>query len=289
MLSRDYLPYIDLPSKLGIKKGDDVLLASDVTLLARKAIRQEGEFSTDKLIENFLQFVGPGGTLIIPSFNFILRNGDTFDPRETMPVTGALAESAMKRKDFARTTHPLHSFLVSGNYAEKLTRMDNVSSFGPDSPFGFFKEINVLMLMVGTSVTSAFTFVHHAEEMEKVRYRRYRAISLNYVDPNGVPVKRVYQIYAKKPGWTMDLSLLESLFIKRGVLREVSFNGVKCSMVRLGDAYPIIRDDILHNDAQNISRFSKKLYIREHLKEILSSLHLYSTLTEKISHAPGPR
>ena len=87
----------------------------------------------------------------------------------------------------------------------------------------------------------------------------------------------------------MDLAKLEALFREKGILKEISFNGVPCAQVRLGQAFPIIRNDIVNNKSRSISRFSPSLFVREVAKKTLSSLHLYSTLTEKISHGTGSR
>jgi aminoglycoside 3-N-acetyltransferase len=241
------------------------------------------------LLDSFIEKVGEEGTLIIPAFNFNLEDGEKYDVRRSIPITGALAESALKRDDFIRTWHPLHSFLVHGKYARTMKDMENTSSFGPDSPFAFFKEKDVLMLMLGTSVTDAFTFVHYVEELERVNYRRFRKKRIEYVSSDGKVSWKEIEIYAKKPGWTMNLAPLEKLFRDKGIMKESSFNGVPCTQVRLGEAFPVILEDIISNKSRNISRFSLNLFLREFAKKTLSSLHLYRTLTEKISHGPGPR
>ena len=143
--------------------------------------------------------------------------------------------------------------------------------------------------MIGTSVTDAFTFVHHVEETEGVDYRRFRRIKINCRYTDGKEEMKEVRLYAKKPGWTMNLARLENLFKEKRVLDEKIFNGISCSLVRLGEAYPIIRDDIHNNQARNISHFSLGLYARELAKKTLSSLHLHRTLTDRISHGPGPR
>jgi len=289
MSSQPYIPYREIPLKLAISAGDSLMVASDLTRLAMAALRKEGEFSPDRLIDSFLQTLGPEGTLIIPSFNFNLKNNESYHPQNTPPITGALAEAAFGRKDFIRTYHPLHSFLVKGRYAQELAGRRNSSSFGEDSPFSFYKENNALMLMIGTSVTDAFTFVHYAEEIEQVKYRRYKTIRLKYGTGDREMSWKDFRLYSKKPGWTMNLSALEKLFRDKGILEESSFNGVSCSQIRLGNAFPVIREDILSNHAKSISRFDPGLFFREIVKNALSSLHLYRTLTEKISHAPGTR
>jgi aminoglycoside 3-N-acetyltransferase len=289
MPSQAYIPCREIPSHLGVREGEIILLASDLTRLAIQVIRKEGQFNPDLLLDSFLQALGPDGTLILPAFNFNLKNGETFDTRKTIPITGALAEAALRRPDFRRTRHPLHSFLVSGKHAGALAAMNNLSSFGKDSPFAFFRENDVKMLMIGTGVTEAFTFVHYVEELERVKYRSYRHVRVNYVDADGTSGKKKFMIFAKKPGWTMDLAPLEEHFKEEGFLIERSINGVNYSSIQLGEAFSVIKDDILRHHSMRISRFSMKLYLREVLKSALLSLHLYKTLSEKIAHAPGPR
>jgi len=143
--------------------------------------------------------------------------------------------------------------------------------------------------MIGTGVSEAFTFVHHVEEMEKVAYRRYREIRLEYTDEEGRTAPLRFRLYAKKAGWTMDLAALEDLLDREGILNERSFNQTPCSSIHLGEAYSVIKDDILHHHAAHISRFSFNLYLKEIMKHTLSALHLYRTPSDRIAHAPGPR
>ena len=114
-MSQDtYIPYKQIAKKLGIAGGDTVLLTSDILALAMKARREEKEFISDPFINSFFEEVGADGTLMIPSYNFDLEDGDSYDIAKTEPMTGSLAIAAMKDQAFKRTQHPLHSFLVKG-------------------------------------------------------------------------------------------------------------------------------------------------------------------------------
>lgn len=289
MSSPSYIKVRDIPSFLGVKRGEFLWIASDLTRLTLQAIRSEGGFRPDVLLDSFLDALGPDGTLVIPAFNFNLRSGDVFDLRTTVPVTGALAEAAMKRRDFRRTRHPLHSFLVAGKYSAELIRLGNRSSFGPDSPFAFFREHDAGMLLIGTTVADSFTFVHHVEEMEKVRYRRMRRIEIRYRDESGNQEDREFLIYAKRRGWTMEMDGMEELLRRGGFLNERSFNNVVFTQLSLSVAYDIIRKDIRENHARSIARFSAGLFVRDTLRDTLAALHLYRTPSDRIAHAPRTR
>jgi aminoglycoside 3-N-acetyltransferase len=280
------LYYLDMFRQMDIAPGSLVMVTADLTRLALITRRKKRDFEIDRFITNLKQCLGKGGTLVIPSFNFNLQNGEHYNPSKSLPVTGALAIVALKRPEFLRTKNPMHSFLVWGEHAEALAALDNKSSFSSDSPFAFMKEHQAKMLLIDTTVSAAFTFVHHVEEMEKVHYRKYKSIGI-YVDENaGSPVRKDYLLYAKKPGWTMDLAGLETLLMEKQIARKMLINQVPFTIVDLQASYPVIKDDINQNKAENLARFSPELYLREKAKSLLSAVGIH-TLADKISHDPG--
>jgi aminoglycoside 3-N-acetyltransferase len=296
--------------QLDIMPGSLVVVTADLTRLALTGRRLDIGFNIDNFIDTLKQCLGKGGTLVIPSFNFNLGNGDHYDPLKTIPITGALAVAAMKRLEFIRTKHPLHSFLAWGDHAEALAALNNKSSFAADSPFAYFREHNGIMLLIDTTITDAFTFVHHVEEMEGVGYRRYRKIWLNVEGEawrhggmeagkrgsgeagkhgsgeEGKRGMREVLLYAKKAGWTMDLRGLEQLLFEEKAAKKIIYKQVAFTLVDLQAAYPVIQDDIRHNKARNLARFSLDLYLREKAKTALGAVGIH-TLNDKISHDPG--
>jgi aminoglycoside 3-N-acetyltransferase len=263
-----------------------VVLAGDVTRLALAGKRLETGFNINTFTDVVKQCLGKGGTLVIPAYNFNLRNNDQFHPKRSAPITGSLAVAALNRTEFIRTSHPLHSFLAWGEQAEALAALSNRSSFDERSPFAFFREHKALMLLVDTTVAEAFTFVHHVEEMEKVKYRRYKKLIIKVEGENGQINGKEILIYAKKPGWTMDMKGLEEILFREKVAKKQSINKVSFIQVDLAAAFPLIRDDIRNNRGRNISRFSFKLLFREMSKSVLQSFG-FRTLGDKISHDHG--
>ncbi|MCK5079475.1 MAG: hypothetical protein KAR09_06000, partial [Bacteroidales bacterium] len=70
MDQQPYIPYREIAGKLQIREGDVVLLTSDILRLAMKARKAEKRFSPEAFLESFLEALGSGGTLLIPSYNF---------------------------------------------------------------------------------------------------------------------------------------------------------------------------------------------------------------------------
>jgi aminoglycoside 3-N-acetyltransferase len=277
---------MDMIRNLGIPPGSVLMVTADLTRLALLARRKEGDFNIDRFIDSLLNYLGPDGTLVIPSFNFNLKNNGYYHPARSLPITGALAVAALKRPDFLRTKNPLHSFLVWGKHAEALSALNNQSSFSQDSPFAFMKEHHARMLLIDTTISAAFTFVHHVEEMERVSYRKFRKIRINFDRSPEKSAVIEYLLYAKKPGWTMDLAGLEKLLTEQHIAKKMLRHKLPFTLVDLEDAFPIIKDDILRNKAKNLARFSPELYLREKAKSILAAMGIH-TLADKISHDPG--
>lgn len=302
--------YLDMVRQLDIKPGSLVWVTADVTRLALAGRRLEVGFDINHFIDCIKQVLGKGGTLVIPSFNFNLKNQADYYPLKTLPITGALAVAAMKRPEFIRTNNPLHSFLVWGEHAEALATLDNRSSFAGDSPFAFIREHNGMMLLIDTTITAAFTFVHHVEEIERVGYRKFKRVNINVGGEAGKiagreefrtvgreddrtvrreddrTVGREVLLYAKKPGWTMDLSGLERILVEKDVAKKMMINKIAFTLVDLQAAYPLIKDDIEKNNAKNLARFSFSLYFREMAKSVLAAAGIH-TLADKISHDQG--
>jgi len=278
--------YRELITNFGISPGSLLMVTADLTRIAMSSLRNEGEFNIGFFIDSIQKHLGKEGTLVIPAFNFNLKNSGYYNPARSLPITGALSVAALKRTDFLRTRHPLHSFLVWGKYAESLAALNNRSSFGKDSPFAFLKAHHATMLLIDTSISAAFTFVHHVEEMEKVNYRKYRKFEILVDENDGKPVRKEFLLYAKKPGWTMELKGLETLLTDLEIAKSININNISCTLVDLAAAYPVIKNDILRNKARNLARFAPELYLREMAKSFLATIGIH-TLAYKISYDPG--
>ncbi len=281
MVEQKYISYRKIARELKIQKGDLVLLTSDILKLAIKSRKSEKEFDVNAFLDSFLEVLGQEGTLLIPAYNFDLEGGDAYSHTETLPMTGSLAVAAMKRNDFIRTSHPLHSFFVCGRDALPLSDMKNVSSFGPDSPFAYLMENNALMIFAGTTVAEAMTFKHFVEEAEQVWYRKYRKIEIKYTDEQNNVSDRLYKLYRKKPGWTMNLQRIEKVLSENTLITSL-INGISFSSIRCNDVFETISEDIRENNAASIASFSISLYIRDIIKEVLRRFNIFRTTYGKI-------
>ena len=237
----DYISYKEIPSHLGLRRGGVVFVSSDITNLGLNCMEHGEKFSTNALIDAFLDTIGPNGTLIFPTYNWGFCQGKTFDYHKTKCETGALGITALKRPDFKRTRHPIYSFAVAGKYQTELCGYDNISSFGNDSPFAFLERQNAQNVIIGVVYSHCFTLMHYFEQKYGISYRYEKNFTGNYIDENGVESKRMEEM-----GKEME---------SKGVSKFLIINEVPIKIVEVGKCDPLFKDDILNNKSKKICKY----------------------------------
>ena len=190
--------YSEFVSRLGIEEGDNLWLSSELIGIALKVRNTGKKFDSNLLIDEIQKALGEKGTLLIPTFSFEFCNDGYYDIAKSKCTTGALGNVALQRADFKRTRHPMHSFAVWGRDKELLVGMNNVHSFGVDSPFEYCMRKKVKQILLGTDYVHAMTFVHYVEVVCGVPYRFRKSFEGTYVDENGIAEKRRFDYAARK-------------------------------------------------------------------------------------------
>ena len=106
--------------QLGITKGDHIA----VTLSFKSIGFVKG--GPDALIDSLLEIIGPEGTLMMNAYtlSFPIAEIDPdyiFNPETTVPYTGLVPRTLMKRKDSIRSLHPTCSIVATGKLSKYLT------------------------------------------------------------------------------------------------------------------------------------------------------------------------
>lgn len=253
----DYISYKKIPSVLKIEKGDVILLTSDITDLFLQC-QENGEImDVNILLDNFQEAIGEEGTLLVPTYNWGFCQGKAFDYKKTPSKTGAIGNAALRRKDFTRTKHPIYSFAVWGKDAVKLAAMDNIESFGPDSPFAYLEQVNAKNVFIGASLRNSFTYIHYIEQKLGAKYRYSKKFKSHYIDQNKVDTVKEYAMYVRD----LDLGVVcapdpfvDTLYANH-VVQHGLINGVPYEVIRFNDVTPFIQEDILHNKSKNLCRY----------------------------------
>jgi aminoglycoside N3'-acetyltransferase len=118
-----------------------------------------------------------GWTVALPAFTFGFCQCGFYSAKNTPSETGMLADALLQHVHQAmRTPHPIYSFAVLGPRAAEIIACRSTTTFGDDSPFGFFERENATIVMMGC--TWAYnTQIHRYEELAVVPYRYPKVFS----------------------------------------------------------------------------------------------------------------
>ena len=84
--------------------------------------KKKNFFDINKFLNFLIESLNSKATLFLPAYNWDFCKGKTFDPKKNRPMTGALSQSVLKRKNFIRSSNPLYSFLFLEKMQKKLVK-----------------------------------------------------------------------------------------------------------------------------------------------------------------------
>lgn len=248
---------------LGIKSGDTVYVASDITLPLRNAY-QEGvrtKSNRDNYLHELINMlqgaVGSEGTLLFPVFTWAFCRGKGFDAKTTLGEVGSLNNWILQnRTDFIRTRHPIYSFMVWGRAADLLAALDNISGWGNNSPFAYLHYNGGKMLYINVSLQRGLTFMHYVEEIEKVPYRYTKAFRGSYTDSRGKTTEKIYTMYVRDLAIQSAEYMPDEFLLRSGIMKEKFVQDISLKSLNLNAAYEPLRKDLLENGAANFYKFT---------------------------------
>lgn len=258
---KEYVPLKKYAQCMGMKKNDIVFISSDSTIMLYDAMYNNSSCDLNDFLDGIIDVVGDGGTIIIPTFNWDYCKGVAFDYKNTPCKTGMIGTVALRRQDFKRTKHPIYSFAVFGRFQDYLCSLENKDSFADDSPFGFFKRMNVKNYIIDVSLKNCFTYVHYVEESSKmVKYRFVKTFTGDYIDENGLKTKTNYSMFVRDLNLNVEniIDPFDLIFEKNGIERLITINNSTIRIIELGKAFDLILNDIKNNSSKTICSFKKQ-------------------------------
>ncbi len=155
--------------KIGIKKNDNLFIHSDLGLLKEYKNKNEINKTCDVILKEFLKTVGKNGNLAFPTFTYSFANKKRYYPRNSKSICGYLSEYVKNMKSSALYKDPNVSVVVLGNNKDFLTQNCSINSYGKNSFFNRFYELNGQICNI--NMDSASTFIHLFERKLCVKYR----------------------------------------------------------------------------------------------------------------------
>lgn len=251
----DYIPFSTAIKQLDIKKGDILLVSSDILRLLINLKKHESVIDPNYIIDNLQKIVGSEGTLLFPTYNWDFCSGIAFDYCKTPSMTGSLSKAALKRKDFKRTKHPIYSFAVWGKYQDLLYSMDNTDSFGIGSPFDFLYKKQGKNLLIDVDYQNCFTFVHYVEECVSVTYRYIKNFSSIYIDEQSKKEEKQFSMYVRSLELETETNVnpIGEVFENKRIAIKKQINDIPFIIVDLYHAFDVIKEDIINNSSKKLT------------------------------------
>jgi aminoglycoside N3'-acetyltransferase len=146
-------------SKLDLA-GKDVIIYSRLLSFGRI----KGINAVNCFIDLLLDYIGPGGTLIIPTYTLNTYSEKFFNVKTSKIMSGVLGEAANKNTRFTRTVHPVYSNVIAGNNKDFYMKQDATTCFGAGSFFDLFSQNdNSVVLMAGLNFNGP-TLYHYYDQ-----------------------------------------------------------------------------------------------------------------------------
>jgi len=272
MHSGVYVPFDEITKKLPISKGDMVYVISDVLDIAKSCREHKEKFDCEEFIESLKAAVGESGTLLFPTYNWDFCKGIPFNYNTTKGKTGTLGNVALNMPGFKRTQHPLYSFAVWGHDQNVLVEMNNITSFGEDSPFAYMFHKDAYMLVVGNPKARGYTFIHYVEQKYTAAFRYEKEFTADYIDEHENSDTRTYSMYVRD--LDIDPKIKDNQFVEldawmaenRAIIRTY-VNNIPYDKINLRQMYGLIKEDLLKNDFRRVYIFGNEELLEAAKKE----------------------
>ena len=282
-LSKKFL-YNNL-KKLGIKKSDTIYLGLDLKnfYIPFLEILNKDPNLFDKNIlnkifyKNLKEYFLPNGTVILQAFTWSFIKKKKFHPRLNSPDIGSFEKYVFNKPGIARSSHPTNSIIVFGKNKNLVSKNHGLYSFGANSPFEKFKDLNVKFVNIGVPLEDSCTYLHHLEHINGTNHRFNKLIN-GRVFVNDRYLRKNFYILVKYKNISTAVNRDEKKFFdylrKNKKLKLLKVNQVLFSTINCKDVYNIGLS-FLKNDSTYFMK--KKVFVKflEKIKKIKKNYYIF--------------
>lgn len=180
---------INLLEKHKVKSGDNLFIHGNAIVIAQ----MKGGSLEEKIYKfwnTIIEFLGPKGTIIVPTFTYSPMKSEIFDYRFSESSVGQFSEQFRNLPKVQRTLHPIFSVAYRGILSECIKELSLNTCFGEQSIFELLLTKKFRIFCFGCSF-NAVTFIHFIEENLQVKYRYYKYFASKYFQNNQIKTVEV--------------------------------------------------------------------------------------------------
>lgn len=172
---------IDVLHKLGIEKGDTLMIHSDITSIGKTNLSLRE--TLNMYYEAIMDIIGEEGTLCVPAYFYeYARYGIPFDI-SLSPISkelGLFPKFIKSLPNSKRSCNPLTSVCAVGKNADYICEYVNRHAYGENSAFDRLYRLNTKLISVGNNLS--FTIFHLSEFHAGVPYSYNKIYNIPILD-----------------------------------------------------------------------------------------------------------
>jgi aminoglycoside 3-N-acetyltransferase len=240
-------------AELGLKKGDVVLVHSDLRSLGKaRDLVKLPNCGADLVIDAFLETIGPEGLAIFPVFTKTFDAGEpgpvgqVFDPAETPSRVGSISDVFRRRPEAVRSLQPTHSVSAIGRRAVEFAEApEDQSTFDRRGPWGKMHDWDGYICWFGTD-NRTNTTVHVVEDWMDLPYMAVAYALVKGADGKPQRVK-VTKSPAGPRDFYRDNSKSARLLEASGILRRTRIGAATVTLMKVRDCHRVLREGIIRD------------------------------------------
>lgn len=213
---------------------DSVLAPEDEIIVVHSGLWSFGRFVdlplselVSGLIDWLLEAVGPGRTLLMPTYTFSYPSSRVFDLALTPGETGQLCETFRLRQGAVRTWSAINSYAAVGPLARELAPVLGETLWGSGSLMELFELEGARICTLGLPFNRGCSICHRAEELSQASYRYYKAFPGVWSENNSQERPWREVMYVRGLPVRQDYTPINDALAERGHLRMAAVGEIE--------------------------------------------------------------
>lgn len=238
---------IDSLSKAGVRHGDIIFTHSNLGFFGKIENLRSMEEYCSIFFEAIFEVIGDAGTLVVPTFSYSFFNNEIFDVDKTPSKMGAFSEYVRLKPSSIRSIDPNFSVSAIGKNAIALTENVSNYSFGKESFFDRFHQMNGVICNL--NFDSGSTFIHFVEKDLGVYYRYDKGFNGTIVHGGEEYEATFYHfVYSlDKPEDRANFVKFNQVCLDKGIVQMYKLGRGMISCISAKDTYDIIKEMLVEN------------------------------------------
>ena len=229
----------------GISTGEILMIHGD-SAVCTQLTEIEAANKFKMFISYIIDYLGPKGTLVVPTFSYSFTKNETFDVDNTKSTIGKFSEYFRTFPGVERSSHPIFSIAVIGKNKDMFMDTTIKDCFGEGSSFDLLYKLDGKLMNLGCNFN--LTFAHYVEQKAKVNYRYYKNFEgIVISNSKKIYTKTRYFVGKKKIKYSLNLDCLKRKLVEKNKIRIVPFGRFASYTVSARDFFYFANDIIKKN------------------------------------------